>query len=180
MHLHPLLPHPSCAPPSGLSVRAGARRDDDGSLALCYRIGDPGRQVRWPAVAGTGSADGLWQHTCCELFVAGAGRPEYLEWNLSPSGQWATYRFAAYRARAVDQGQPAWPPRIECAQDGDHWILTAQVASTGWPPAPWQLALSVVIETRDGALSYWALAHPQARPDFHHRDGFVLSLSEDC
>jgi hypothetical protein len=39
-----------------------------------------------------------------------------------------------------------------------------------------RLALSAVIEETDGHLSYWALAHPAERPDFHHRDGFVLAL----
>ena len=37
-------------------------------------------------------------------------------------------------------------------------------------------SLSAVIETTDGAMSYWALAHPSAKPDFHHPDSFVLDL----
>ena len=39
-----------------------------------------------------------------------------------------------------------------------------------------RLALSAVVEETDGRLSYWALTHPAERPDFHHRDGFVLPL----
>jgi len=39
-----------------------------------------------------------------------------------------------------------------------------------------RLALSAVVEETDGRLSYWAIAHPGERPDFHHRDGFVLPL----
>jgi hypothetical protein len=39
-----------------------------------------------------------------------------------------------------------------------------------------RLALSVVVEETDGRLSYWAITHPAERPDFHHRDGFVLPL----
>ena len=38
--------------------------------------------------------------------------------------------------------------------------------------------LSAVIETIDGAISYWALAHPAEKPDFHHPDSFVLTLPE--
>ena len=33
-----------------------------------------------------------------------------------------------------------------------------------------RIGLSAVIETTDGALSYWALAHPAEKPDFHHPD----------
>ena len=35
---------------------------------------------------------------------------------------------------------------------------------------------AAVVEETDGRLSYWALTHPAERPDFHHRDGFVLVL----
>ena len=34
------------------------------------------------------------------------------------------------------------------------------------------------IEETDGTLSYWALAHPSPKPDFHHPDGFVLELPQ--
>jgi hypothetical protein len=39
------------------------------------------------------------------------------------------------------------------------------------------IALSAVIETRDGAKSYWALAHPPGKPDFHHADCFIGQLA---
>ncbi len=39
-----------------------------------------------------------------------------------------------------------------------------------------QLALSAVIEDKQGVLSYWALTHPPGKPDFHHPDAFVLEL----
>ena len=38
--------------------------------------------------------------------------------------------------------------------------------------------LTAVIETLDGAISYWALAHPAEKPDFHHPDSFILILPE--
>jgi hypothetical protein len=36
--------------------------------------------------------------------------------------------------------------------------------------------VSAVVETLDGALSYWALRHPPGKPDFHHADSFALEL----
>jgi hypothetical protein len=35
----------------------------------------------------------------------------------------------------------------------------------------------VVIEETNGNKSYWALAHPAGKPDFHHADGFAYELS---
>lgn len=39
-----------------------------------------------------------------------------------------------------------------------------------------QIALSAVIEEKDGTKSYWALRHPPGKPDFHHPDCFALTL----
>jgi hypothetical protein len=44
------------------------------------------------------------------------------------------------------------------------------------PDGPWRLGLSAVIEGAAGELSYWALAHPPGRPDFHRADCFALEL----
>jgi len=41
---------------------------------------------------------------------------------------------------------------------------------------PWRLGLSAVIEEAGGGRSYWALAHPPGKPDFHHSDCFALEL----
>jgi hypothetical protein len=42
--------------------------------------------------------------------------------------------------------------------------------------APWQLNLSAVIEEKSGRKSYWALAHPPGKADFHHPDCFTHQL----
>lgn len=42
--------------------------------------------------------------------------------------------------------------------------------------APLRLGLSAVIEEKGGRKSYWALAHPPGKADFHHPDSFVCEL----
>ena len=44
------------------------------------------------------------------------------------------------------------------------------------PVGACQLGVSAVIEETNGRKSYWALAHPPGKADFHHDDGFVLQL----
>ena len=39
-----------------------------------------------------------------------------------------------------------------------------------------KLALSAVIEESAGRVSYWALRHPEGKPDFHHPACFALNL----
>jgi hypothetical protein len=44
------------------------------------------------------------------------------------------------------------------------------------PDGPWRLGVSAVIEETSGRKSYWALTHTPGKADFHHADGFSLTL----
>jgi hypothetical protein len=132
-------------------------------------------RLRVPAPAAPARADELWRHTCFEAFIAGS-TSVYYELNLSPSSQWALYRFDDYRQgmRAADL---ATPPEISVRSSDYrleldaslHLDELADLRSEG----SLRVALSAVIEATDGRLSYWALRHPTDKPDFHHADGFV-------
>ena len=59
----------------------------------------------------------------------------------------------------------------------DSFYLQALCEGTGLRQSrPWRGAVTAVIEELDGTKSYWALAHPPGDPDFHHADGFLLTL----
>ncbi|WP_262422764.1 hypothetical protein [Brevundimonas denitrificans] len=58
--------------------------------------------------------------------------------------------------------QPA--PIIVTRQTPETVVLTADVVLP--PDADGRIGLTAVIETLDGATSYWALAHPAEKPDF--------------
>jgi hypothetical protein len=165
--------HPanSCAALRG--IEAAVTRQRDGSLQLAYRIEGDLARLRIPAPRPARVADKLWQHTCCELFVAEAAGPGYHEFNFSPSGEWAAYRFTDYR-----QGLPlvAADPKIRVQRGAGSLALKAQVHAPG--KGRLRIGLCAVIEETDGTLSYWALRHAPGKPDFHHRDAFALELDE--
>lgn len=124
-------------------------------------------------------ADGLWRHTCFELFVACREGPAYREFNFSPSGSWASYAFVRYREPVEPPPDRAQrPPCIEVKRTDFSLQLQAQVSLDGLPPdCALHLGLSAVIEEPQ-SLSYWALAHPPGKPDFHHPDAFSLEFDE--
>lgn len=126
--------------------------------------------IAWPSAVEPGRADELWRHTCFEAFVrTGEG---YREYNLSPSGAWASYRFDGYRRGMAEAKEGAGVAGLDGASD-----LVALEGRIELPEdAAGPLALSAVIEDADGRISYWALAHPSDKPDFHHPDSFVLEL----
>ena len=170
-----LIPHPAtpCPQLSRLEVHVVVR--DEGSLTLAYRLTGDIAGLKIPPTTEPGRRHGLWRHTCCEAFVMANGGPSYREFNFSPSRDWAAYDFASYRDGAVPA--PITTPTIACHVIGDTLALEAYLPADALPAGlnP-RLALSAVIEDRQGRLSYWALCHPAERPDFHHTDGFALSI----
>lgn len=169
-----LRPHPALPAPA--FVVSGEIECRPGGLVVRYAVrGDLGR-LRLPPPMPPAAADDLWKHTCLELFVAGDEGAGYREFNFSPSSQWASYAFADYRVR--DAAPPSPPPVVDCRVGADALALRATLPAAALPPGDWRLGVAAVLETRDGDLSWWALHHPAARPDFHHRDGFVLALTE--
>ncbi|MGZ8336761.1 MAG: DOMON-like domain-containing protein [Allosphingosinicella sp.] len=172
-----LTPHPEtpCAFIDRLEVEV-ARHGT--SLTLDYRLRGDTSRLRLPDRSEPRRRDGLWQHSCFEAFVHGAGE-SYGEINLSPSTEWAAYVFDAYRAgmRALDQVPD---PGIGVRGNEMTYELRAKMELGGVaalrPDRPWRIGLSAVIEDVEGAKSYWALAHPPGPPDFHHRDCFALEL----
>jgi ABC-type proline/glycine betaine transport system permease subunit len=124
-----LLAHPAAPCAEGLQL-AVVLVPDGAGWRLRYTLTGDLNALAIPAPLPPGPADGLWQHTCFEAFVGTAGSAAYREFNFSPSGQWAAYRFSAERARdpAAERNSP--PPAITCERSAD--TLDLQV----WlPPA---------------------------------------------
>lgn len=149
-------------------------------LRFTYRaVGDMGKLII-PAQSAARRADRLWEHTCFEAFLRAGIESAYYEFNFSPSGEWAVYAFRGYReaAPALDDGAA---PEIVVRRYSDRLELDAVVRLDRLPAlggaSLLRIGLSAVIEASDGALSYWALKHPAAKPDFHHADSFALELA---
>jgi hypothetical protein len=170
-----LLPHPStpCADIASFHVDIDDR--EPASLSLRYRVTGAIDRIRLPAPAAPVRTDDLWRHTCLELFVAAPSGDAYVECNFAPSGAWAAYAFDDYREGM--QPQPMAVPAIATTASAE--TLDVDVSVDLPFPLPANLGITAVIESLDGAISYWALAHPASRPDFHHRGGRVLRLGRD-
>ncbi|MEK7435657.1 MAG: DOMON-like domain-containing protein [Pseudomonadota bacterium] len=177
-----LLPHPATPLPQVDSLRVALSFSGDGNLSVGFDCRCPAGVLRLPQVRAADAADGLWRHTCCELFVGVQGDPAYREFNWSPSGQWAIYAFSAYRERAappVHARLPAAGIKFAAAPGG--WTLRARINALALPEAAAaqiEIGVAVVLETVVGGLSYWALRHAAERPDFHARETFVLRLAD--
>jgi hypothetical protein len=173
-----LHPDERCGAVTGIEV--AATRPAPGRLALHYAVAGELRDLSVPAVTAPTRADGLWRATCFEAFVRRPTGEAYGEFNMSPSRQWACYRFGAYRAGMAPMAGVG-DPRIDVALSETRldlravWDLDGAADLQG--EGPWRLGLSAVIEEAGGRISHWALAHPSGKADFHHADSFALQLT---
>ena len=174
-----LVRHPECLGGAVRSVGASVCRRVGGTLAITYSIEADLARVRVPQPRPPRIAHRLWQHTCCECFIALDGQPGYHEFDFAPSCEWAAYAFAKYRDGAA-LADETLNPRVAVRRAAERIEVDASIPldrlSDMHPRGKLALALSVVVEHEDGVLSYWALKHPGGKADFHHRDSFVLEL----
>ena len=175
---HTLKLHPDSTCASVIRIDASVSRQAT-LLTVRYVLHGNIASLAIPPGAAPQRVDGLWQHTCFEVFIRAADA-EYFEFNLSPSTQWAAYRFEAWREGRADAEIAA--PVVTVTTSADRFELQTVIDCT--PLAElrtraWRVALSAVIEERLGSsTSYWALAHPPGKADFHHTDGFAIELAD--
>jgi hypothetical protein len=172
---HTLLLHPDSHCAAATRIEADIARPRAGSLILSYVVSGRTSDLRLPPVVAAARADALWRHTCFEAFVRPSTGPAYYEFNFSPSTQWAAYQFSGYRS-GMHVATEISAPRIEARSSAATYTLQAALEFDELS-SPLHLGLSAVLEETNGRKSYWALAHPPGKPDFHHADCFALELS---
>lgn len=151
-------------------------------LRMTFRIPGDTSMVRLPSPndalvkqSEDRRANRLWEQTCFECFVLPGGGCAYLEFNFSPSLEWAAYEFDNYRENMRDADVVC--PAIIATAWSNRFELSAQVSlPETWNDQAWRVGLAAVIQEKSGNKSYWALAHPATKPDFHHPDSFVHEL----
>jgi hypothetical protein len=181
VHRVALICHPATPCATVRRIAVDVSRTAATSLQLRYRLEGDIDRLLISAESTPRRADKLWQHTCFEAFVAGDSVAHgYCELNFAPSTEWAIYRFSGYReGMTVVEAERA--PQISVHRESSALSLNAVIDLAPVPTLPGdstlRLALCAVVEEVDHGLSYWSLAHPAAKPDFHHAGGFTLVLS---
>ena len=173
-----LTPHPACPPSTGFKMWAtvdyAAAFGATATANIWFGLGAPADRFVIPEPAEQERADELWRTTCFEAFLRPHAEAAYREWNFAPSTQWAAYDFDDYRD-GMRHAEIAQPPYIRL-EDNFTWFAFGATISVD-SAIQWDLGLAAVLEEKDGTKSYWALAHPAEKPDFHHPDCFVAKLA---
>jgi hypothetical protein len=165
--------HPDSLCVAATQIAVDVVRPRTGSLLLTYAVTGNIGDLCLPPVASASRTDELWRSTCFEAFVRPAAGEAYYEFNFAPSTQWAAYRFGGYR-NGMQVAAEIGTPRMEVQSAPERFTVQALLDLPG--NATWRIGLSAVIEETNGRKSYWALAHPPGRADFHHADCFAVEF----
>ncbi|MFA7348638.1 MAG: DOMON-like domain-containing protein [Desulfurivibrionaceae bacterium] len=161
--------------PGGVIIQGSIERTGQ-SLALSFLLQGNLRDLVLPPTAERQRCDNLWQSTCLEMFWAEEGQKNYWELNLASSGAWNLYAFTDYRTGMRREERIA-EPLITMQATPDTFSLAAEVEIGDLRTRlPLRVGICAVLLHRDNRLSYWALAHPAERPDFHTPQAFLLRV----
>jgi hypothetical protein len=172
--------HPDSPSLAATHIDVDVARPHAGTLVLRYFVTGRVEGLRLPPISRPVRAEELWQRTCFEAFVRCPARDGYHEFNFAPSTQWAAYQFDGYRSGMREASDVSAPPiAVKASSTLFRLQASLELEQLGGLPrdAPWRLGLSALIEDANGGKSYWALAHPPGKPDFHHPDCFAHEFS---
>ena len=174
-----LRPFSPGAAPQGLQISGSVDRRPGTLLVTYIMAGDLERIVLPEPVLSVSRRHELWRRTCFEVFFGIPGQTAYWEGNFSPSGDWNLYRFNDYRQGMAEEQRSDRPScravttggsrlELSCSMDIHDLCSDSEVLAAG--------IACVVLET-SGRVSYWAVDHCGARPDFHDRRSFLIQLT---
>jgi hypothetical protein len=178
-HSFSLIPFPASVLPH-ISITGNVSLQNN-ILTLYYLISGEIENILFPLKSvSPRRQDELWKLTCFEFFLAIKDRPEYWEFNMSPSGDWNVYHMDAYRRVGFREETSLQQLPFEAQREADKFHLNVVVDLNPILQRRQSLELGItgIIQTADGKETYWALSHPARQADFHLRESFILVLVE--
>jgi hypothetical protein len=160
-----------------LRVRGNIERRS-GSLIVVYELNGPMKNLAIPPLSMKPERKNrLWEDTCFELFLRPAGSEAYWEINLSPSGDWNVFRFSGYRqGMQEEQTFETLPFTAEILSNSLRLVVEIEIEKIIPEGKAISVGVNAVIKEVNGDRSYWALTHNEIKPDFHRKDGFIITL----
>lgn len=131
--------------------------------------------VDWPLVdPNPQRLDNLWQATCFECFLGLSDSTSYIEINASPAGHWQAYHFKTYRDERSICGDVAVEVQ---ALPTKSIIINVDIDHPDFVTSPWEISPSVILFSKGGKQSFYAIQHPKQQPDFHWAQSRTLRLA---
>lgn len=176
----PLTPYSAPLGFSGALTASASIALQDQHYLIGYTLEGNGVQqlLLAPATDTPQRRDALWKHTCFEAFFGIAASRQYVEFNGSPSGDWALYAFDDYRVGMKDQPITDAPALQTFELSETRLLIQWKLPIfTDQPIEKVSITAVLLSQTHPDTPTYWALRHAGTKADFHLRDSFIYSLA---
>jgi hypothetical protein len=173
---HPLKPYSASETSQKIQLTSKLKRHED-RLSFCFELEGDNSSVIMPGLSPTpGRKDRLWETTCLEAFLGPLQGEEYWEINVSPSGDWNIYRFDHYRQGMRPESGATLQDWARSRTPSGGWMISFSVHLPAILNIPVTIGISAVLDGLRENSRYWALAHTNTQPDFHHSKSRILIL----
>ena len=175
-----LKPFESVAETTNLAIAVTVARKQN-VLSLSYVLkGDLGKVAIPEPSENAQRRDRLWEQTCFEFFIAEGPNhthaDPYWEFNLSPSGDWNAFALCGYRQDLQEEmAFSTIPIYTRFLTNAIYLDVSVDVGRLVKASQPLRMGVSAVVLSARKE-SFWAIAHPTSKADFHHPDSFVIEL----
>ncbi len=173
-----LIPFPNNSPHPDIKIQGEIERVNQ-QLQITFNLtGELEKVAIAPPVYSPARLDDLWQTTCFEFFLGLQNSDRYWEFNLSPAGHWNIYRFDNYRQGMITETAYQALPFV-VHQQFDRLVLSLMLDLNPIISSEQALnvGITIVIESQDQDITYWALNHTAKEADFHQRASFTINLA---
>ena len=144
----------------------------EGMIDVSYKVEGHLGEICWPAKRNPLAREsGLWESTCLEFFLGLAGQTGYLEFNISPGGNWNCFSFSEER-KDMKESSSLVLRELRSKKSTRAASLDARIAAGGLRGESLLIGIAAVIKYQSGLL-YYALSHGKAA-DFHDRRHHLL------
>lgn len=137
---------------------------EEGHLKLLFALSSKKKMIGFNKDFSIERKDRLWESTCFECFLLGASG-SYLEFNVTPSGEWNCFYFSDYRKCKTEFNQV-------------HLTKAERTSFEFRCHIPFEVThyqLSAVLDIQNEGRAYYAFSHVKGdTPDFHDRDRFKV------
>lgn len=162
---------------SMVSICGSATRAEN-TLSITYLLsGELDKVMIPPPNQASKRRNHLWKKTCFEFFLRSAqpNSSQYWEFNLSPAGDWNVFSLTGYRQGLQEERAIATLPfKTELSSDKLSLSISVDIAAlVGSQDILLGISTVLILEQTE---SFWAIAHPTQKADFHHPDSFALRL----
>jgi hypothetical protein len=163
--------------PLNLEINGSIARNNH-QLSISYQLlGDLAKIVIPATVDLPVRKHELWEETCFEFFLGIKNSTRYWEFNLSPAGHWNVYRFDDYRQGMQEEmAVTSLPFSVQSQSEALLLVLKLDLDKFVSADTLLEVAITTVIKSQEGNISYWALTHPGTQADFHRRDSFIIEF----